>query len=64
MADATWRRLDDPAVVAQAREHILGRREIYPTLSTSGFVDQEWSDDDLFGLSLERILDTLVPAPR
>ena len=28
------------------------------------FVDQEWSDDDLFGLGLERILDTLVPAPR
>ena len=32
MADATWRRLDDPAVVTKAREHILGRRELYPTL--------------------------------
>jgi hypothetical protein len=58
------RRLDDPAVLDKARAHITGLREIYPTLSTSGFVDQAWSDDELFGLSLERILDTLAPPPR
>ncbi|MFJ1761319.1 TetR/AcrR family transcriptional regulator [Amycolatopsis sp. NPDC088138] len=63
MTDATWRRLDDPEVVTKARAHITARRDIYPTLSTSGFVDQEWSDDDLFGVGLERILDTLTPAP-
>jgi AcrR family transcriptional regulator len=60
MTDATWRRLDDPALVDKARAHITGLREIYPTLSTSGFVDQAWSDDDLFGLGLERVLDTLI----
>ena len=61
MADATWRLLDDPAVLAKARAHITGLRELYPTLSSSGFVDEAWSDDDLFRLGLERILDTLPP---
>ncbi len=61
MTDATWRRLDDPAVLAKARAHITSLEELYPTLSTSGFVDSaRWSDDDLFGLSLDRVLDTLM----
>lgn len=63
MADATWRRLDNPAILAKARAHITGRRELYPTLSASGFVDSAWSDDDLFQFGLDRILDTLIPTP-
>ena len=47
MNDATWRRLDDPAVLAKARAHITGLGELYPTLSTSGFVDGAWSDDEI-----------------
>jgi AcrR family transcriptional regulator len=64
MADATWRRLDDPAVLSRARAHITGLRDVYPTLSTSGFVDRAWTDDDLFCLGLDRVLDTLTPSPR
>jgi AcrR family transcriptional regulator len=62
MNDATWRRMNDPAVLAKARDHITGLRELYPTLSTSGFVDGPWSDDDRFSLGLERILDTVIPS--
>jgi AcrR family transcriptional regulator len=62
MNDVTWRRLDDPAVLAKARAHITGLRELYPTLSTSGFVDGQWSDDDRFSLGLELILNTLMPS--
>jgi AcrR family transcriptional regulator len=64
MVDATWRRLDDPAVLDKARAHITGLRELYPTLNTSGFVDGAWSDDDHFRVGLERVLDTLPPPPR
>lgn len=62
MSEATWRRLGD-GVVARARDHITGRGELYPTLSASGFVDTEkWSNDDLFGFGLDRVLGTLVPS--
>ena len=64
MSDATWQRLDDPGILAKAQAHILGMREQYPTLSTSGFTERAWSDDDLFQFSLNRILDMLMPAPR
>ncbi|GAB3904061.1 TetR/AcrR family transcriptional regulator C-terminal domain-containing protein [Kibdelosporangium lantanae] len=60
MADATWRRLDDPAAIAKVREHILASAERYPTLSTSGFVDAGWSDDELFVFGLDRVLDRLL----
>jgi AcrR family transcriptional regulator len=60
MSAATWLRLDDPAVLDKVRAHITGRGELYPTLNVSGFVDREWSDDDLFRLGLDRILDTLM----
>ncbi|VVJ17534.1 Transcriptional regulator [Amycolatopsis camponoti] len=60
MADATWRRLDDPAAIAKVRAHILGSARRYPTLSTSGFVDAGWPDDELFGFGLDRILGQLV----
>ena len=63
MSDATWRRMDDPAILAKAQAHITGLHELYPTLSTSGMVDRAWSDDDIFSLSLERILGTLAPRP-
>lgn len=62
MADATWRKLNDSAVLAKARDHITGLRGLYPTLSASSFLDRAWSDDDLFDLTLERILDTVIPA--
>lgn len=61
MTDATWRRLDDPAVLARAQAHITGLAALYPTLNASGFVDREWTDDDLFRVGLDRILDTLMP---
>jgi Tetracyclin repressor-like, C-terminal domain len=62
MSEATWRRLDD-GLVARARDHITGRGELYPTLSASGFVDTEqWSNDDLFRLGLDRVLETLTPS--
>jgi len=61
MSEATWRRLDE-SVVVRARDHITGRAELYPTLSASGFVDTEqWSNDDLFRLGLDRVLGTLIP---
>jgi hypothetical protein len=63
MADATWRKLDDPAVVAKAQAHVTGLRELYPTLSASNFVDRKWSDDDLFRHGLERALDAALPPP-
>jgi AcrR family transcriptional regulator len=62
MVDTTWRRLDDPpAVVARARDHITGHASLYPTLATSGFVDGGPSDDDLFDLGLDRVLDGVLP---
>ncbi|RSM43799.1 TetR family transcriptional regulator [Amycolatopsis balhimycina DSM 5908] len=60
MADATWRRLDDPAAIAKVRAHILASAERYPTLSTSGFVEAGWSDDELFVFGLDRVLDRLL----
>ena len=59
--DTTWRRLDDPAVLAKAQAHITGLGERYPTLSTSGFVEGAWTDDDLFRHALDRVLATLLP---
>ena len=63
MAEATWRNLDDPAVIAKARAYITSRSELYPTLSASNFIDAAWSDDDLFRQGLERMLDAVMPAP-
>ncbi|MET8999240.1 TetR/AcrR family transcriptional regulator [Amycolatopsis sp. NPDC004169] len=60
LADATWRRLDDPAAIAKVRAHILASAERYPTLSTSGFVDAGWPDDELFAVGLDRVLDRLL----
>jgi AcrR family transcriptional regulator len=60
MADATWRRLEDPGAIAKVRAHILDSAERYPTLSSSGFVEAEWPDDELFGFGLDRILDQLL----
>jgi AcrR family transcriptional regulator len=60
MADATWRRLEDPAAIAKVRAHILDSAERYPTLSSSGFVEAKWPDDELFGFGLDRILDQLL----
>ncbi|MFG1645953.1 TetR/AcrR family transcriptional regulator [Amycolatopsis sp. NPDC049252] len=60
MADATWRRLDDPAAIAKVRAYILDSAERYPTLSTSGFVDAGWPDDELFVFGLDRVLDQLL----
>ncbi|MFD2417857.1 TetR/AcrR family transcriptional regulator [Amycolatopsis pigmentata] len=60
MNGATWRLLDNPAVLAKARAHITGLKELYPTLSTYGFVDGRWSQDELFHLGLDQILDTLM----
>jgi AcrR family transcriptional regulator len=62
MADATWRGLDEPAVLAKVQAHITDRGELYPTLNASGFVDRAWSDDDVFLLGLDRVLDALLPA--
>jgi AcrR family transcriptional regulator len=62
MADVAWRRLDDPAALARVRAHILDSADRYPTLSTSGFVDAAWSDDELFGLGLDRVLEQFLPA--
>ncbi|MFF1615574.1 TetR/AcrR family transcriptional regulator [Amycolatopsis sp. NPDC058278] len=60
MADATWRRLDDPAAIAKVRAHILDSAERYPTLSTSGFVDAGWSDAERFAFGLDRVPDRLL----
>jgi hypothetical protein len=61
MLDATWRRMDDPAVLAKARAHITGLGELYPALSTSGSADGDWRDDELFEAGLDRVLDSLLP---
>ncbi|MCR6483580.1 TetR/AcrR family transcriptional regulator C-terminal domain-containing protein [Amycolatopsis sp. OK19-0408] len=60
LADATWHRLDDPSAIAKVRAHILDSAERYPTLSTSGFVDAGWPDDELFVFGLDRVLDRLL----
>ncbi|MEV8378836.1 TetR family transcriptional regulator [Kribbella sp. NPDC056861] len=60
MADATWQRIDDPAAIAKVRAHILDSADRYPTLSTSGFVDAGWSDNELFALGLDRVLDQFL----
>jgi AcrR family transcriptional regulator len=62
MSDATWQRWDDPDILAKAQAHIVGMREQYPTLSTSGFTERAWTDDNLFQFSLDRILDMLMAA--
>ena len=61
MADATWRRLDNPAVLDKARAHIADRAQLYPTLTTSGFIEAPWGDDELFNRALERALETVLP---
>jgi AcrR family transcriptional regulator len=62
VTETSWRRTADPALRAKARAHIAGHGELYPTLSATGFVERaQWSDDDLFRLGLDRILDALVP---
>ena len=62
VTETSWRRLGDPAVVARVRAHIADRGELYPTLSAPGFADRgRWSDDELFRLGLDRVLDALVP---
>jgi AcrR family transcriptional regulator len=61
MTESSWRRLDSPAFLERARAHITGHDELYPTLSSSGFVDRtQWSADELFALGLDRILDTVM----
>lgn len=61
MTETSLRPLDDPAVLAKAQAHITGRRELYPTLSASGFVDRaQWSEDELFRLGLDRVLDVVL----
>lgn len=58
---ASWARLD-PGIVGKAQAHIADRDDLYPTLNAHGFVARGWSDDDLFGLGLDRMLDALLPA--
>ncbi|MFD9739343.1 hypothetical protein [Umezawaea sp. NPDC059074] len=60
MADTAWRRLDDPTAIAEVRAHILDSADLYPTLSTSSFVDAAWTDDDLFALGLDQVLTQLL----
>jgi AcrR family transcriptional regulator len=61
VTETSWRRTADPALRARARAHIADHGELYPTLSASGFVERaQWSDDELFRLGLDRILDALV----
>jgi hypothetical protein len=60
MAEAGWRKLDDPAVISKAREYVTGLRELYPALASS-FVNPAWSDDDLFDHGLNLMLDALMP---
>ncbi|MFJ9371258.1 hypothetical protein ACIRRA_43595 [Nocardia sp. NPDC101769] len=62
MADAAWRKIHDPALVAKARTHIMGLAHLYPTLSASSLVDGTWSDDELFHRGLARVLDAVLPA--
>ncbi len=62
VVETTWHRLEDPAALAKAQAHIADREEHYPTLSASRFVERaQWSEDELFRLGLDRILDALVP---
>jgi AcrR family transcriptional regulator len=60
-AEVSWQRLDDPAVLPRARDHITSRADLYPTLSTSGFVEREWTDETLFLHGLDHILDAVLP---
>jgi AcrR family transcriptional regulator len=60
MNDSSWRRLDDPAVMVQVREFIGGRADLYPTLGSSGFLDDGSSDDELFERGLDRVLDAVL----
>ena len=59
MNDSSWRRLDDPTVMVQVRDHIAGRGDLYPTLGSSGFLDDGSSDDKLFERGLDRVLDAV-----
>nr|WP_246325731.1 TetR/AcrR family transcriptional regulator [Actinomycetospora corticicola] len=59
MNDSSWRRLDAPAVMVQVRDHIAGRGDLYPTLGSSGFLDDGSSDDELFERGLDRVLDAV-----
>ncbi|GLZ51373.1 TetR family transcriptional regulator [Actinomycetospora sp. NBRC 106378] len=59
MNDSSWRRLDDPAVMVQVRQFIAGRADLYPTLGSSGFLDEGSSDDELFERGLDRVLDAV-----
>ncbi|WP_433802599.1 TetR/AcrR family transcriptional regulator [Actinomycetospora sp. CA-084318] len=60
MNDSSWRRLEDPAVMVQVRDHIAGRGDLYPTLGSSGFLDDGSSDDELFERGLDRVLDAVL----
>ncbi|WP_018331838.1 TetR/AcrR family transcriptional regulator [Actinomycetospora chiangmaiensis] len=66
MNDASWRRLDNPSLVAEVGRFIVGQRDRYPTLASSGFLDDGSSDDELFVRGLDRVLDAvgLGCAPR
>jgi len=61
MTETTWRRLNDPTALAKARAHVAGLARLYPTLNATGFVDRtQWSEDDLFRLGLDRVLDAFM----
>jgi AcrR family transcriptional regulator len=60
LGSATWQRAD-PALPQRARTHIAEREDLYPTLNAHGFVARRWTDDDLFGRGLDRVLDALLP---
>ncbi|MDL5159087.1 TetR/AcrR family transcriptional regulator [Actinomycetospora termitidis] len=61
MQEVSWRRVDDPALLEKAREHITRRADLYPTLNSSGFLDAgRHSPDDLFSLGLDRLLTAVL----
>lgn len=62
MTEATWQQANDPETRARARVHIAELDDLYPTLSSSGHLDeQRWPDDELFRLGLDRVLAALLP---
>jgi AcrR family transcriptional regulator len=63
MNDSSWRRLGDPAVMAEVRAFIGGRGDLYPTLGSSGFLDAGPTDDELFERGLDRVLDAVGLSP-
>ncbi len=60
LTEASWRRAADPGARAAARRHVEADADAYPTLVTSGHLDDErWSDDELF----DRGIDLVLAAP-